>query len=135
MTDIKGLAARVRAARRVYLIGNGGSFANAQHIQNDLENVGIRAHTLSPASLTRTANDAAYDEVFSAWIALHGEPGDMLIALSGSGTSRNILRAIEKAVQLGMDFHLETNYLRESDMQGSEEAQLVFGHALMRELR
>jgi D-sedoheptulose 7-phosphate isomerase len=129
------LIEKVRSAKRVYIIGNGGSFANAQHIQNDLENCGVRAHTMNPATLTATANDEAYEFVFSKWIILHGEPGDLLIALSGSGTSKNILRAIESAQSIGMQTHLQTDYLRSMSMQESEEEQVRLGHDLMRELR
>lgn len=135
MSDALNLAARVKAARRVYVIGNGGSFANAAHICNDLLNVGVRAYTLDPATLTASANDHGFDTVFARWLATVGEPGDMLLALSGSGTSPNILRAIDKAREIGMDFHLETNYLRTMDMQASEEAQLYLGHFLMRAIR
>jgi FkbM family methyltransferase len=132
MTD---LAARVRAARRVYVIGNGGSYANAAHIVNDLLMCGVKAYTLDAASLTASANDYGYEGVFERWLGVVGEAGDLLIALSGSGRSPNILRAIEKARAIGMDVHLETDYLRELDMQASEEAQVALGHAIMRELR
>lgn len=130
-----GLSQRVRAARRVYLIGNGGSYANAVHICNDLVACGIRAHVLDPATLTANANDYGYETIFERWVSVMGEPGDLLIALSGSGRSANILRAVERARSLGMDVHLETNFLRDLDMQASEEAQLVMGHELMRSLR
>jgi D-sedoheptulose 7-phosphate isomerase len=129
------LAERVRAARRVYIIGNGGSYANATHICNDLLACGIRAYTLDPATLTASANDHGYETVFERWISTVGESGDMLLALSGSGKSLNILRAIEKARDIGMDVHLETNYLIRADMQQSEEEQIALGHALMRTLR
>lgn len=135
MTSVLDLAARVRRAKRVYLIGNGGSFANAAHIANDLLLCGVRAHTLDAAALTASANDHGYASVFERWIATVGEAGDLLIALSGSGTSPNILRAVAAAERIGMDVHLETNYLTEADMQGSEELQVSLGHALMKELQ
>jgi D-sedoheptulose 7-phosphate isomerase len=129
------LAQRVRAAKHVYLIGNGGSYANAVHVCNDLLGVGIRAYTLDPATLTASANDYGYDTVFARWIETVGEPGDLLIALSGSGKSPNILRAIEAAQIIGMDVHLETDYLTRMDMQASEEMQLTMGHYLMKALK
>ena len=61
--------------------------------------------------------------------------GDLLIALSGSGRSKNVLNAIRVAKDIGMDHHLITDYLRTMDMQQSEEQQLVIGHELMRALR
>ena len=125
----------VRAAKRVYLIGNGGSYANAVHIANDLLAAGIKAYTLDPATLTATANDYGYECVFERWIATVGERGDLLIALSGSGKSPNITAALMKARSKGMDTHLVTDYLRTRDMQQSEEDQLRLGHDLMRALK
>lgn len=129
------LADRVRKAKRVYLIGNGGSFANAMHIANDLEMCGVRAHCLNPSTLTATANDLHYERIFSRWLQVHGEPGDLLIALSGSGKSGNILNACEMAQRLGMDVWREFGAEKGLDMQQSEEAQLRLGHDLMRALR
>ncbi len=54
------LLEKIRKARRVYLIGNGGSYANAMHISNDLNAVCIRAYTLDPATLTASGNDHGY---------------------------------------------------------------------------
>lgn len=125
----------VKRARRVYLIGNGGSYANAAHIANDLLACGVRAYTLDAASLTASANDHGYESVFERWLEVVGEAGDLLVALSGSGTSKNIVRAMTKAKSRGMDVHLVTDHLVSLDMQASEEAQLRIGHALMRELR
>lgn len=130
------LAQRVRAARRVYVIGNGGSYANAVHIVNDLVSAGVRAHTIDPATLTALANDYSYESAFARWLCVVAERGDMLIALSGSGTSKNIVSACATAKEmLGMDVHLETRHLDGLDMQQSEEVQIAFGHALLRELR
>jgi len=124
-----------RNCQRVYLIGNGGSYANAVHIANDLIACGVRAHTLDPASLTAIANDFGYEHVFSRWLSVCAEAGDVLIALSGSGTSKNILEAMATAQELGMVRHLVTDYLRSMDMQQSEEHQINLGHQLMRALK
>ena len=129
------LLEKIKRAKRVYLIGNGGSYANAAHIANDLLSCGIKAYTLDAATLTALANDFGYESVFATWIEKLGEKGDLLIALSGSGTSSNILAAINQAIMKNMDFHLVTDYLRTRDMQQSEEDQLVLGHELMRALR
>ena len=129
------LLKKIKKAKRVYLIGNGGSHANAAHICNDLLSCGIKAYTLDAATLTAFANDLGYESVFATWLQKVGEKGDLLIALSGSGTSPNILDAIYAAKAIGMDTHLVTDYLRTRDMQQSEEDQLVLGHELMRALR
>ena len=129
------LLEKLKRARRVYLVGNGGSYANAAHISNDLLSCGIKAYTLDAAILTAWSNDIGYESIFATWLETVGEPGDLLIALSGSGTSPNILKALDTARAIGMDFHLVTDYLRTRDMQESEEDQLVIGHELMRALR
>ena len=129
------IAEKIRKAKRIYIIGNGGSYANALHMQNDLESVGIKAHTLNAASLTRIGNDKDYKYVFADWLSVHGEPGDLLIALSGSGTSKNIVGALIDAEMLGMKAVLVTDYLMTRDMQQSEEDQTVLAHDLMRLLR
>lgn len=88
--------------RRIYLIGNGGSHANAAHICNDLLAIGVRAFTLDAATLTASANDFGYETVFARWIKTVGDEGDVLVALSGSGKSPNILAAISEAQAIGM---------------------------------
>lgn len=125
----------LRGGARAFIIGNGGSHANAQHICNDLLLSGYPAFTLDPATLTAFANDFGYDEVYRRWLSVVGSPGDVLIALSGSGKSPNIVAAVNHARRLQMLVHLETNYLQEHDMQASEERQLLLGHNLMRLLR
>jgi len=129
------LAEAIERAKRVYLIGNGGSYANAVHICNDLLACGVRAHVLDPATLTASANDFGYQNVFSRWLSVVGEPGDLLIALSGSGKSHNILKACHAAEKLGMDVWQEFGALRALDMQESEEAQVALGHNLLRYFR
>lgn len=125
----------VKQAPRVYLIGNGGSYANAVHICNDLLLCKVRAYTLDPASLTASANDFGYETVFSRWIDAVGEPGDLLIALSGSGRSPNILLACQTAERIGMLVWREFGASQGFDMQASEERQIWLGHELMRGLR
>lgn len=125
----------VKKAKRVFLIGNGGSSSNAGHICNDLESCGIRAYVMNEATKSAWENDIGHDFVFSEWIALHGEPGDLLIALSGSGTSENILNACSTAEDKGMDVHREFGAAQGFDMQTSEERQIWLGHELMRALK
>ena len=128
------LSERIRRARRVFIIGNGGSYANAIHICNDLLMCGVKAFTLDAASLTASANDHGYESVFERWIEVVGEDADLLIALSGSGKSANILRAIAAAERKGMDV-ARVFGAPALDMQAAEERQISLGHELMRELR
>lgn len=83
----------------VYVIGNGGSAAVAAHMANDLLNVGkLRALTLhDPSVLTCLANDYGYDNAYSRMVGTLAREGDLLIAISSSGKSRNICNAVEAA--------------------------------------
>ena len=131
----------------IYLAGNGGSAANAIHIANDFLMVGLKAHTLDIASLTRTANDHGYDYVFSDWLGTVGEPSDLFIALSGSGKSPNIINAIYAAKSKGMAtlgvFGAYNEHepicdilsLGGDTMQEAEQYQLVWAHEVMLKLR
>ena len=121
--------------QRVFIVGNGGSYANAQHIQNDLLSVGVPAFTLDSATLTAFANDHGYETVFSRWLEVVGAKGDLLIALSGSGKSPNILKACHTAKRLGMDVVKLFGAKMGFDMQRSEEWQIEYGHEIMRLVR
>lgn len=124
----------IRAAKRVYLVGNGGSAANAIHIANDLLACGVKAFTLDAASLTASANDFGYETVFARWLEVVGEEGDLLVALSGSGKSPNILAAIETAERKGMTVHRIFG-APIMGMQEAEEHQVWLGHEVMRALK
>ena len=126
---------KIRAAKRVFIVGNGGSSANASHICNDIESCGIRAYVMNEATKSAWENDYEHAEVFSRWLRLHGDPGDLLIALSGSGKSANIVRACATAEAIGMTVHRIFGAELGQDMQTAENHQLVVGHELMRGLR
>jgi D-sedoheptulose 7-phosphate isomerase len=128
------LVQKILISKRIYLIGNGGSYANATHICNDLLACGVRAFTLDPATLTASANDYGYETVYARWIECVGEREDLLIALSGSGKSPNILNAITAAERIGMMVHRIFGAERGEGMQRAEENQLVTGHLLRAEL-
>lgn len=96
--------------RVVYLLGNGGSAATASHIASDLGRVragsgqpGLRVECLTDnvAALTATANDTGYEGAFAEMLALRARPGDVVIAISGSGDSPNVIRAVEQARREG----------------------------------
>ena len=84
-------------SRKVMLTGNGGSAAIASHMHNDLcKAVGVRALVFSEQPLmTALANDHGYECVFERPVQLWAEPGDLLITVSSSGKSQNILRAVK----------------------------------------
>ena len=122
------LVDKILAANHIYIIGNGGSYANAMHFANDLIACNCRAHVLDPATLTAIANDDGYIFTFSEWLNVFGEPGDLLIALSGSGKSPNILGAIDAAEKLEMRVHKIFGNELGLDMQSAEEHQLTVAH-------
>ncbi len=88
---------------KIMFVGNGGSAAIASHMATDYsKNGGLRAWAMNDASmLTCLANDYGYEHVFSKQIEFHGRPGDMLVAISSSGRSANILGAAKAARKLG----------------------------------
>ncbi|HVJ82059.1 MAG TPA: SIS domain-containing protein [Planctomycetia bacterium] len=100
------ILARYDSGRFVYIVGNGGSGANASHFCEDLGKSTVKdfesQKRLKVMSLTDNtpyilawANDTSYDRVFVEQLKNFGEPGDMLVAISGSGNSPNILKAVE----------------------------------------
>ena len=145
------LAKAIRQAKRVYVIGNGGSAANAIHIINDLLSCGIKAFTLDMATLTASANDYGYETVFARWISTVAEPGDLVIALSGSGKSQNIVNALQAAKDKSVatwavlgDFGSREGFCYAladhsttwgKTMQEAEERQLYLGHKVMQWLK
>lgn len=101
----RDLTLRVRSQRRtVYMIGNGASASMASHFSADLAKNG-RVHTqtfFDLALITAISNDISYEQVFAEPLRRRGEGGDMLIAISSSGKSPNILAAAAVAAELGM---------------------------------
>ena len=90
-------------SRKVMLIGNGGSAALVSHTQNDLcASVGVRAMVFNEASLlTALTNDYGYATAFKRLVDLWADPADLLIAVSSSGKSENILQAVQAAAERG----------------------------------
>lgn len=89
--------------RKVFFIGNGGSAGISMHMNTDfLKNGRLSTHSMhDPATLTCLANDYGYDEVFSRQLAMAGGKEDLLVAISSSGRSENILRAARLMQELG----------------------------------
>ena len=88
---------------KAMVIGNGGSVAIAEHMQNDLcKAVGVRAMAFTDTPLlTAMANDHGYECVFERPVQLWADTGDLLLAISSSGESENILRAVRASVGRG----------------------------------
>jgi len=103
--------------RFAYIFGNGGSGTTASHMAEDLGKSTLRAHDLHDESRKRlkvlsltdnagwimaVGNDVSYDDIFVQQLMNYGQPGDLVIAISGSGNSPNVLRAVDWANRHGL---------------------------------
>ena len=112
--DIASAASKIIEAllsdKKMLICGNGGSAADAQHFSSELlnrfekERPGLPAISLATdaSTLTSIANDYNYDDVFGKQVRALGTPGDVLLVISTSGNSSNIIRAVEAAHERGM---------------------------------
>ncbi|HEX3541733.1 MAG TPA: SIS domain-containing protein [Acidimicrobiales bacterium] len=106
----RDLASVLTGGGRLLAVGNGGSAAQAQHLTSEL--VGRYCTERQPfsalalhadtSSVTAIANDYGVDEVFGRQVMAHGRPGDVLVALSTSGHSPNVVAAVRSARRLGL---------------------------------
>lgn len=138
----------------VFVFGNGGSSATASHFQNDF-NKGVSEHTEKKfnfqclndnvATVMAVANDIGFEEVFRFQLIGHMRPGDVALAISGSGNSRNVINAVEYAKEQGAKVIGLTGFgggkLKElsdvslhvpvNSMQITEDIHMVFDHLMM----
>ena len=156
--EVVSLAKELRKAwidsKTIYFCGNGGSAGNATHLANDFlygagvtNGIGLRVESLSANTsiITCLGNDIGYENIYSEQLRVKANRGDVLIALSGSGNSANIINALEMGNILGMKtfailgftggnckaiaqypIHFEIH-----DMQVSEDLQMIVGHICM----
>jgi D-sedoheptulose 7-phosphate isomerase len=103
------LAATFRAGGRAYSCGNGGSMCDAMHFAEELtgryrdDRPGCAALAISDAGhLSCVGNDYGYEQVFARFVQAHGRAGDVLLAISTSGTSRNVVAAAQAARAAGV---------------------------------
>jgi phosphoheptose isomerase len=104
------LRRRLERGARLLVAGNGGSAALAHHVAGEMvgrfdrEREPFSALALSgdPAGLTAIGNDYGYDEVFARQVHAHGRQGDVFLALSTSGRSANLLRAVDVGRRVGL---------------------------------
>ncbi|HSY55009.1 MAG TPA: D-sedoheptulose 7-phosphate isomerase [Bradyrhizobium sp.] len=104
------IVSALRAGRKLLIVGNGGSAADAQHIaaeiigryKQDRPAYAAIALTTDTSALTAIGNDYGFEQVFARQVEGLGRPGDVLLALSTSGRSPNILAALQFARQRGL---------------------------------
>ena len=140
--------------RQVFLMGNGGSAATASHVAEDLQK-GVKEYTgkrFKVMALTDStplicawANDSGYDCIFAEQLDSFLDPGDIVIAISGSGNSPNVIKAVEKANAMGAitigwsgfaggklaQIAQKSIVVPSDNMQRIEDVHLVLGHLLM----
>ena len=143
-----------RAHKWIYIFGNGGSSSTASHFENDF-NKGVseplktkfrfRCLNDNVATLMAVANDMGFEEVYRYQLTDRIEPGDLVIAISGSGNSKNVINAVEYAKSCGNKIIGITGYdggkLRRmcdvslhvpvNSMQISEDVHMIFDHLMM----
>lgn len=156
-TFANGIQAAWDADQQILLCGNGGSAANAAHLENDLmyglsptgKGVMARALVANESVMSCLGNDLGYDSIFAKQVEVYGRPGDVLIVFSGSGNSPNVLQAIHSAKQVGMTtmgvLGFEGGKAKSlldvaihfpvMDMQISEDLQMIVGHAVVQFLK
>lgn len=104
------LADTINQGHKILLFGNGGSAADAQHIAAEFTNrfmverrpLAALALTTDTSALTAIGNDYSFEEIFSKQIEALGQAGDVAIAISTSGGSKNVLRAIDACGKIGL---------------------------------
>ncbi|WP_089024855.1 MULTISPECIES: SIS domain-containing protein [Colwelliaceae] len=158
-SHVELLAAKLKEVidngQSLYICGNGGSAGNAQHLANDFlygispkkaNAIRVEALSANASVLTCLGNDIGYEHVFSHQLKVKANQGDILLVLTGSGNSSNIIEAINIAKSksmftagilgysggeakgiLDLPIHFDIN-----DMQISEDLQLIVGHMIMR---
>jgi D-sedoheptulose 7-phosphate isomerase len=110
VAQAEDMAERLKRGCKILVCGNGGSAADAQHLAAELSGRYVKerkalagiALTTDTSALTAIANDYGYDLVFSRQVEALGRPGDVLIGISTSGNSANVIKAVESAKALGM---------------------------------
>ena len=144
--------------KQVFICGNGGSAANSLHMANDfhygigacgqgpkLPGLRVEALPANTGILTCLANDTSYENVYAHQLEVKSNPGDLLIVLSGSGNSPNVINALDAAKRLGLKTYAivafnggrckevadHSIHVKINDMQIAEDVQLIVGHLCM----
>ncbi len=154
-TTAEKLASTIRNGGKAIFCGNGGSAADSQHLatelvvrlssKNNRRALPAISLTTNSSILTACANDYGFDEIFSRQVEALGNKGDILFAISTSGNSKNIIRAVEASKKIGIvtigflgcgggklsglvDFPL---VIPSDDAQRVQEAHITIGHIII----
>ena len=141
---------------KIFICGNGGSASNSTHLSNDLmlglnskkEGLNIISLSSNIAKISCIANDLGYEKIYSHQLKISAKKNDILICLSGSGNSKNIISALKTSKKLRMksisilgfdggkaknlsDFYI---HFKVNDMQVAEDMQMIVFNAVMKNL-
>jgi D-sedoheptulose 7-phosphate isomerase len=156
-TGVDIICATFEAGKKIVTCGNGGSASTASHYITDWNKMvnlatGKKFRGISLCDniglITAYGNDISYDEVFSGQLRAILDEGDLLVAISGSGSSMNVIKAVEYANSIGADTLAIVGYdggklkpiskhsvwVESMDMQLCEDVHLMFGHMVMKTL-
>lgn len=154
---IKVIKKKFLIDKKIITCGNGGSAFTASHYITDWNKMislssgkKFRGISLSDnvGLITAYGNDVSYDDIFCGQLAAIGDDGDLLVAISGSGNSPNVLKAVEYAKSNNIDTLAVVGYdggklmplvdhcvwIKSFDMQHCEDMHLMFGHMVMKAL-
>ncbi len=138
LTHMNELIKKIKEARFVFICGNGGSAATAEHFTTDLVKKGYRAICLNSnvSVVTMIANDYGYENIFSKQLAVYANSRgvDLLITISCSGTSKNILNAIEYAKSKDIKVYEFETFSTDNDFGLLEDKHLKFAHEIAKVL-
>ena len=145
----------IQNGNKLMLCGNGGSAADAQHLAAEMlvrlrstynrEGISAIALAQDTSTITACANDFGYDQLYERMVAALGKEGDCLIAITTSGNSKNIIRAMKTAINMGVNVfcflgasggealqYCDEAFVVPSHNTGRiQEAHITAGHALM----
>jgi len=155
--SVNAIKQKFLAGKKIITCGNGGSASTASHYITDWNKMvnlatGKKFRGISLCDniglVTAFANDLTYDDVFSGQLDAIMDEGDLLVAISGSGNSSNVIKAVNKAKELGGQVLGVVGYdggllkpmcdysvwVQSLDMQLCEDVHLMFGHMVMKTL-
>lgn len=136
---MNNLLNKIKKASFIWIAGNGGSASCAEHFATDLVKKGYSAISLTSNTslITMLANDYGYQTIFSKQLEIFASPDDLLITISCSGTSGNVVEAIRVAKEIGVDvykFEIFKKGDKKRDFGKLENEHLMLAHKIAKKL-
>lgn len=126
----------IKQAKFVFVCGNGGSASTAEHFTNDLFSKGIKAICLNSnvSIMTMIGNDFSYKKIFSKQLEVLASPNDLLVTISCSGTSPNVVEAVKVAEKKYMKVFEFEPFTKDRNYEKLENRHLQLVHRVKKEL-